>query len=359
MHPGPSAAGFASLIISLHRDIRAHEPALHTPCAPIGDPPNPCCHHTIETMNGRMPERWRTLGEWWRSLLLAVAIIAVVHAVVVRFVVVENISMYATLKPGDLLMVERWPVWTGFHRGAVVVFHDPLKDGTSPWRRPLMVKRIAGMPGDRVQLERSLMKVDGVAVPAPPQATRAHLVRLRAGADGTEVRHLLDLPGLSGVGVRSVLEAPLNDSLAALVRNLPGVLEVTPMRPAKGAPRHIFPFSERFAWNGDNYGPIAVPRRGDTLHVDVSNLPLYDRLLTVYEGQRISHSGDTLLLGGRPLGSYVVKQNYYFVLGDGLHNSSDSRYWGFVPENHLVGRARWVITGVGSNGERSGPRRLW
>jgi signal peptidase I len=310
-------------------------------------------------MNRRILERWRALGEWWRSLLLAVAIIAGVHAVVVRFVVVENISMYATLKPGDLLLVERWPVWTGFGRGAIAVFRDPLKDGAPIWRRPLMVKRIAGMPGDRVHLERSSLWVNGAPAHTPPRATTAHLVRLRAGTDGSQVRRLLDLPSLSGAGVRSVLEAPLNDSLAALVRNLPGVLEVTPMRPATGAPRHIFPFSERFAWNGDNYGPITVPRRGDTLQVDASNLPLYDRLLTVYEGQRITHSGDTLLLDGRRLDTYVVKQDYYFVLGDGLHNSSDSRYWGFVPEDHLVGRARWVLTGIGSDGARTVPRRLW
>jgi signal peptidase I len=310
-------------------------------------------------MNIRMLERWRALGEWWRSLLLAVAIIVLVHVVLVRFVVVENTSMYATLKPGDLLLVERWPVWTGFGRGSIVVFRDPLKDGTSPGRRPLMVKRIAGMPGDRVQLERSLLKVNGVPVPAPPHATRAHLIRLRAGTDGADIHRLLDLPMLLGSGVRSVLEAPLNDSLVALVRNFPGVLDVAPMRPATGAPRHIFPYSERFAWNGDHYGPITVPRRGDTLHIDASNLPLYDRLLTVYEGQRITHSGGTLLLDGRPLKTYVVKQDYYFVLGDGLHNSSDSRYWGFVPGDHLVGRARWVITGVSGDGVRTGPRRLW
>lgn len=304
-------------------------------------------------------ERWRGLNEWLKSLLLALVLLAVLHLLVFRFVVVENISMYATLRPGDLLLVERWPLLTGLDRGAIVVFRDPLKDQDVRWRRPLMVKRIAGAPGDVVALERARLKVNGTTVPSPPAATRAHLVRLRDGADSGDLRTLLGLTDLPGISGSSVLEVPLNDSLAALVAALPEVVDVAPMRLATGAPRHLFPFSERFAWNGDNYGPITVPQRGDTLHITPANLPLYDRLLTIYEGQRITHDGNALLLNGVPLETYVVQQDYYFVLGDGLHSSSDSRYWGFLPADHVIGRARWVLTGIGADGARSGPRRLW
>lgn len=304
-------------------------------------------------------QRWRGLSEWIKSLLLAILLIVVLHLLVFRFVVVENISMYATLRPGDLLLVERWPVWTGLERGAIVVFRDPLKDQDPRWRRPLMVKRIAGAPGDVVVLERARLKVNGTLVPDPPAATRAHLVRLRAGADHGVLRSLLGLPDLPGISSSRVLEVPLNDSLAALVAALPEVVDVAPMRLATGAPRHLFPFSERFAWNGDDYGPIAVPRRGDTLRITAANLPLYDRLLTIYEEQHLTYSGNDLLINGAPLDTYVVQKDYYFMLGDGLHSSSDSRYWGFLPADHLIGRARWVLTGIGADGARSGPHRLW
>ncbi|MEZ4755435.1 MAG: signal peptidase I [Flavobacteriales bacterium] len=304
-------------------------------------------------------QRWRDLNEWLKSLVLALLLIAVLHLLVFRFVVVENISMYATLRPGDLLLVERWPLLSGIDRGSIVVFRDPLRDQVPRWKRPLMVKRIAGMPGDVVQLERAELRVNDVPTAPSPAATRAFLVRLRSGASSNGIRQLLGLPDLPGIGGGSVLEVPLNDSLAALVEALPEVMGVVPMRLATGAPRHLFPFSERFAWNGDNYGPITVPRRGDTLHITTANLPLYDRLITIYEGQRIAHAGDSLLLNGQPLTTYVVQQDYYFMLGDGLHSSSDSRYWGFLPADHLMGRVRWVLTGIGADGARSGPRRLW
>jgi signal peptidase I len=303
--------------------------------------------------------RWRGLNEWLKSLVLALVLLAALHLLVVRFVVVENTSMYATLRPGDLVLVERWPLVTGLDRGSIVVFRDPLKDQEPRWRRPLMVKRIAGMPGDVVELERADLRVNGALTTAPPAATRAFLVRLRSGASSDGIRRLLGLPDLPGIGGSSVLEVPLNDSLADLVNSLPEVVDVAPMRLATGAPRHLFPFSERFAWNGDNYGPITVPAKGDTLRITTANLPLYDRLLTIYEGQRITHAGDSLLLNGQPLQYYVVQQDYYFTLGDGLHSSSDSRYWGFLPADHVVGRVRWVLTGIGADGTRSGPRRLW
>ena len=86
--------------------------------------------------------RWAALNEWLRSFILALLILVFVHLFVVRFVSVQSTSMFATLRPGDLLLVQRWPVWTGFDHGDIVVFRDPLRDALPRRQRPLLVSRV-------------------------------------------------------------------------------------------------------------------------------------------------------------------------------------------------------------------------
>ncbi len=129
---------------------------------------------------------------------------------------------------------------------------------------------------------------------------------------------------------------------------------VIEMNASSGTPRHIFPFSQNFKWNGDDYGPIEIPAKGDTIQIDQHNFPIYDRLISTYEDHELSVDRDTLLIDGKPLLEYVIQQNYYFVIGDSRHHSADSRYWGFLPEDHLIGRGSMVLISKGANGLRSG-----
>ena len=301
--------------------------------------------------------RWRSLNEWVRAFVVAAMLLAVFHLFVFRWVTVQSTSMFATLLPGDLVLVQRWPVWSGFQRGDVAVLRDPLKDRMPHGRRPLLVKRIAGMPGDTVELRRGVLHVNGSPMPDPPQATHAYLVRLRNGYGPEEVLAWTGLPAGMVQPGRSFIEIPLNRALADSLEALPSVLSAEAMSPATGAPRHIFPFSQRYRWNSDDYGPIVVPERGDTLLINMDNLPLYDRMMSLYEGHTLTVDRNSLLIDGAPLERYVVEQDHYFVLGDSRHHSADSRYWGFVPHDHLVGRAAVVVLGKGGGSLRNG--RWW
>ncbi len=304
----------------------------------------------------RLWHRWRSLNEWLRAFVLAVLLLVLLHLFVVRWVTVESTSMYATLLPGDLVMVERWPVWTGFARGDVAVFRDPLKDREPMRTRPLVVKRIIGLPGDTVELRRGVVWVNGQRMEPPPRATQAHVVRLRKGQGPEELLRWLGLPqGMVQHG-RAIIELPLNDTLARTLELREEVVLAEAMGPASGAPRHIFPFSQRFRWNSDDYGPIVIPARGDTLRINIDNLPMYDRLMSRYEGHILTVDRNILHIDGEPLERYVVEQDHYFVLGDSRHHSADSRYWGFLPQDHLVGRARLVFWGKGGDGPWSGRR---
>ncbi len=293
-------------------------------------------------------------NEWLKAFVLALVLLLFLHAFVVRWVIVESTSMFATLKPGDLVLVQRWPLWTGLERGDVVVFRDPLKDDVSMVRRPLLVKRIAGMPGDRVEIRRGKLFVNNKAEVNTAYTTQAYLVRLRNERFADILLRELGLPLQLHRAGRAFVELPLNEELAERVERLPYVLSADALGLARGAQRHIFPFSPRYPWNGDDFGPLTVPRQGDTLHITVDNLPLYDRLISHYEGHELGVDRNVLRIDGRPLTEYVVEQDYYFVLGDSRHHSADSRYWGFVPADHVTGRAGLLLWGKGVDGSRSG-----
>ena len=305
-------------------------------------------------------KHWRSLNEWSRAFVLAVLLLVSMHLFVLRWATIRSTSMYATLLPGDLVLVQRWPVWTGFQRGDIAVFRDPLKDREPRSKRPLLVKRIVGMPGDTVELRAGVLWVNGQRQDPPPTATWSHLLRIRAGHSPDSLMDLLRLPRNMLIPGRRFLEVPLNRRLADSLGTLPSVVSAEAMSLAKGAPRHVFPFSQRYRWNSDDYGPIVVPGKGDTLRIDVDNLPLYDRLMSIYEGHRLSADGNSLSIDGSPLSTYVVEQDHYFVLGDSRHHSADSRYWGFLPGDHLVGRAAWAVFTKGGNGPLHGmrPHRL-
>ena len=307
---------------------------------------------TTPGSSGIIGRLWR--NEWLKAFVLALLVLLFVHAFVVRWVIVESTSMFATLKPGDLVLIQRWPLWTGLSRGDIVVFRDPLKDDVSMARRPLLVKRIAGMPGDRVELKHAELMVNGRTLPNTVHATQAYLVRLRDEHFADSLLIHLGLPTRMKQPGRSFMELPLNEELADQVVRLPYVISADKLGLARGSKRHIFPFSPRYPWNGDDYGPVRVPRQGDTLHINVDNLPLYDRLISHYEGHRLGVDKDKLTIDGAPLTDYVVQQDYYFVLGDSRHHSADSRYWGFVPADHLTGRASLLLWGNGIGGARSG-----
>ncbi|MEO8068499.1 MAG: signal peptidase I [Flavobacteriales bacterium] len=287
--------------------------------------------------------RWRKLNEWLRALVIALLVLGVLHVFVLRWVTVQNTSMYRTLLPGDLLAVNLMATWTGIDRNDVVVFRDPVQDDRAMANRDLLVKRVAGLPGDTVRIKAGQLYVNGERVADPPGVTHSWLVRLRKEADaGALLEHLQLPPDFAPTG-RNFIELPLNGAIAKDLKQLNLVTETDPMGMESGSPDHIFPYSPTFKWNADDYGPITVPAAGDTVRIDLGRLPLFDRIITRYEGHTLEATRHDVLMNGEPLREYVIADDYCFVLGDSRNHSADSRYWGFLPMHHVVGRAGFIL----------------
>ena len=177
-------------------------------------------------------------------------------------------------------------------------------------------------------------------------APRVNLMDARP-VDLQEVGQALLAHGLTDADLEragEIYTLPLTSQKVAELRNNPLVAEVIPLSIQKGVPSlDLFPHAEGYGWTVDNFGPVTIPSKGATIQLTPSTLPLYRRIIEIFEGNRLELSDGVILINGKPADSYTFKMDYYWMMGDNRHNSADSRYWGFVPENHIAGRASMIV----------------
>jgi signal peptidase I len=341
--------------------------------------------------------------QWFDSLLFAVIAASLLRWSAVEAYVIPSESMEHSLLVGDYLFVSklhygpitpqtplqvplthqtlpvlgirsysdliqlptyRFPGFTSVQRNDVVVFHVPHEQQRPADLRTFLIKRCIAVAGDTLAIRHGQVFLNGQpgAIAGAPQTTYF----MEVPAPNDEVRQALHEQGVADYTQADGLPAAGTNaetgkvgyfiscpaSVADYFKKQPYVKALTVVAP----PAQLFPDVADFdvsgarsavqrKWQLDDYGPLPVPKKGQTIALTPANAAIYYKIVSQYEhNQHVTWDAATGMMqqNGRPLTSYTIKQDYYFMMGDNRHNSEDSRFWGFVPADHVVGKAVFV-----------------
>lgn len=225
-------------------------------------------------------------------------------------------------------------------------------------KRENYIKRCVGIPGDVLKMERTQLFINGEPQIDIEGMQHDYLVK----TNGTSINpKALDRLNIAEDD-RNLFSSeqyifPLTDDMAEKLRSFTNVVSVEKIiqEPGEWDPM-IFPSDRNYQWNVDNFGPLTVPAKGQTVELTLDNLPLYDRIIDIYEGNDLEVKDGQIYINGNPANEYTFKMDYFWMMGDNRHNSADSRYWGFVPEDHVVGEAEFIWLSL--NKDKSFPANI-
>ena len=358
-----------------------------------------------------------TTADTISSLLFAVVVATIVHTYFIQPYTIPSSSLEKSLLIGDFLFVSkmnygarvpmttvaapmvhdtlpfvhtksysflpqlpyfRFPGFEKIKNNDIVVFNwprDTLFNMYLPadkrYDKPIdkktnYVKRCVGIPGDSLQIKNGIVFINGKELILPERARPQYSYKVTYdGKTPINFEYLMkDLNVTDGAGFRDEKRDTLYINAltfdgAKRLKNVPGITSVTRVI-RKGPEDGIFPDfqdgkpSKTNNWSADNFGPIYIPQAGKTVALNKKSLPLYKIIITEYEGNKLKVVGDDIFINDQKVTTYTFKQNYYWMMGDNRHNSLDARYFGYTPEDHIVGKPifiwmSWDTHGAGLN----------
>jgi len=321
---------------------------------------------------GRKPKG--RIREWFDALAFAVVVMLIVRTLFFDLFRIPTPSMEKSLMVGDYLFVSklhygtrtpmtigipftsvylkgiqfpffRIPGFSEVKRDDAIVFNWPADNVSAIDRRMHYIKRVVGLPGETVEIKEKIVHIDGNAQKLLPGMQQSWRVLK------TERRVQLSNSWLDEIGVTEVIQT--ENPLVLLVVGTEGAIEQIRQRPwVEKIEPAITLNDDRYSqlmyppgrgYTPDSFGPITIPAKGDKITLTDEVWPVIEKVISRYEGRTTGRSADgSFLIDGFAATTYTVKQDYFFVMGDNRDNSEDSRFWGFVPMDHVVGKALFV-----------------
>ncbi len=276
----------------------------------------------------------------------------------------------------------RLPGFTEIKRNDIVVFNWPTdtlynmyKTADKRYDKPIdkktnYVKRCVAIPGDVLEIRDGIVFIDGKESILPDRARPQYSYKIAIDKKTPpNFQYILEEMNITDavyqIADDTIVFAALPFENANRLKNVPGIKSVARII-SKNAEDGIFPDKEDGKvstfnnWSKDNYGPLTIPKKGATVTLNAATIPLYKAIIGEYENHDLKINGDVITIDGKVATNYTFEQDYFWMMGDNRHNSLDARYWGFTPEDHIVGKPIFIWMSIdGINGPKSGWKIRW
>ncbi len=240
-------------------------------------------------------------------------------------------------------------------RNDLIVFNYPNETDAPLDKKSRLVKRCIAIPGDTLQIDNKEVFINSDLLDSGNKLEYLY----RVVSDGTTLDYdilkkyqISDIKVVADIGIFDII---MSANTAEEILSKPFVRTVRELKLLYGSTsRDYFPGSGFFNWNRDFFGPLVIPKKGVTAIVNHRNIYLYKRIIEVFEGNEVITKLEDVFINGEKINEYTFKKNYYFVLDDNRDDSNDSRHWGFVPEDHIIGTTGFILFSAGKKNNSKG-----
>jgi signal peptidase I len=250
----------------------------------------------------------------------------------------------------------RIPGFGDIEHNDVIVFNFPAEElfplDEIPRDYPIdhrthFIKRCIALPGDTLQITQKNVFINGKDAGIPVHAMFNYVIKIDSSKADSVNLTPLGMIRESSQGKYIFYTITMKPATADSLKLIPDIISAEPeLSPPGSFDEQVFPHEEKLSWNLDNFGAIVVPKAGTSVHLSIDSLSLWERIIVNYEHNELTVKDDSIFINGKYADSYTFKMDYFFVMGDNRHFSMDSRYWGFVPEDHIVGIATTILFSV-------------